>query len=260
MNWNHLTAALALLAAPLSAQTRTLAVGSVSLRAAKITASATNLCSVFFEVSGLRTTGSGDIVPANVRQWMDTTAYIARAAPPREKGEQLDYRWSIGRLGVSRSVNDRMDSLSLLFGGTAIPATADELPKLFRLVESAATRTLQMSSGDPSCRSAAYLDSVAANSHYADSVRAALPNYPPTPTEMFLPPLPVPAALRGVTVKVEWDIDESGKVLSMTFTETSDPRYNKRLADLLKTFRFRPGTLPDGTPIRMKAQLSIPLP
>ena len=86
------------------------------------------------------------------------------------------------------------------------------------------------------------------------------PNFPPTPTEMFIPPLPVPASVRGFHVLAEFDVDEKGRVLSMKFTETKDRGYNRRLADILKSFRFRPGTRPDGTPIRMKAQVEIDLP
>jgi protein TonB len=86
------------------------------------------------------------------------------------------------------------------------------------------------------------------------------PNFPPQPTEMFIPPLPVPASVRGFRVIAEFDVDEKGKVLSMKFTETRDRGYNRRLQDVLKTFRFRPGHRPDGTPVRMIAQVSIDLP
>jgi hypothetical protein len=48
--------------------------------------------------------------------------------------------------------------------------------------------------------------------------------------------------------------------VGMTFTETRDRGYNRRVAEVLKGFRFRPGTTPDGTPIRMKAQVTIDLP
>ena len=85
-------------------------------------------------------------------------------------------------------------------------------------------------------------------------------NYPPTPAEMYLPPLPVPAGIRGFKVIAEFDVDEKGKVISFKFTETRDRGYNRRLQDVLKTYRFRPGTRPDGTPIRMKAQVTIDLP
>lgn len=86
------------------------------------------------------------------------------------------------------------------------------------------------------------------------------PNYPPTPTEMFIPPLPVPQAARGFHVIAEFDVDERGRVLGMTFTPTRDRGYNRRLEDVLRGFRFRPGTRPDGTPVRMKAQVTIDLP
>lgn len=80
-------------------------------------------------------------------------------------------------------------------------------------------------------------------------------NYPPTPIEMFLPPLPVPDKLKGYRLVVEFDVDEKGRVLSVAFNETSDRGYNRRLRDVFKGYRFRPGHRPDGTPIRMKGQI-----
>jgi protein TonB len=80
-------------------------------------------------------------------------------------------------------------------------------------------------------------------------------NYPPTPIEMFLPPLPVPDKLKGHRLVVEFDVDERGRVLSVNFNETSDRGYNRRLRDVFKGYRFRPGHRPDGTPIRMKGQI-----
>jgi protein TonB len=81
-------------------------------------------------------------------------------------------------------------------------------------------------------------------------------NYPPTPTEMFIPPLPYPERVRGFHLVAEYDIDETGKVLNFTFTPTRDGGYNHRLEEVLKSFKFRPGTKPDGTPVRMKAQIT----
>jgi hypothetical protein len=85
-------------------------------------------------------------------------------------------------------------------------------------------------------------------------------NYPPEPIEMFIPPFPVPESARGFRLIAEFDVDEKGKVLSMNFTETRDRGYNRRLTETLRSFRFRPGTTPQGTPIRMKAQIAIVLP
>ena len=84
-------------------------------------------------------------------------------------------------------------------------------------------------------------------------------NYPPSPIEMFIPPLPVPASVKGFHLIAEFDIDEKGKVLGMTFAETPDRGYNRRLGEVLRGYRFRPGTQPDGTPIRMKFQLIVDL-
>ena len=80
-------------------------------------------------------------------------------------------------------------------------------------------------------------------------------NYPPSPTELFIPPLPMPDKVRGFHLVAEYDVDETGKVLDFTFTPTRDGGYNKRLDEVLRSFKFRPGTKPDGTPIRMKAQI-----
>jgi protein TonB len=80
-------------------------------------------------------------------------------------------------------------------------------------------------------------------------------NFPPSPTEMFIPPLPMPDKVRGFHLVAEYDVDSTGKVVDFTFTPTRDGSYNKRLSDVLKSFKFRPGTKPDGTPIRMKAQI-----
>lgn len=84
-------------------------------------------------------------------------------------------------------------------------------------------------------------------------------NYPPAPIEMFIPPLPVPGSVKGFHLIAEFDVDEKGRVMSMTFGETPDRGYNRRLAEVLRGYRFRPGTRPDGTPVRMKFQLVVDL-
>ena len=84
-------------------------------------------------------------------------------------------------------------------------------------------------------------------------------NYPPSPIEMFIPPFPVPESVKGFHLIAEYDVDEAGKVLSMKFNETRDRGYNRRLAEVLRAYRFRPGTRPDGTPIRMKTQVIVDL-
>jgi protein TonB len=80
-------------------------------------------------------------------------------------------------------------------------------------------------------------------------------NYPPTAIELFIPPLPFPSKLRGFHLVAEFDVDETGKVLGFVHNPTGDRGYDKRLDEVLKATRFRPGTTPDGKPIRMKAQI-----
>jgi hypothetical protein len=72
---------------------------------------------------------------------------------------------------------------------------------------------------------------------------------------MFLPPMPIPDRLHGFRMVAEFDVDETGRVVSFTFTETRDGSYNRKLRDVLRSIRFRPGSRPDGTPVRMKAQI-----
>lgn len=80
-------------------------------------------------------------------------------------------------------------------------------------------------------------------------------NYPPQPIEFFLPPLPPPASVRGFRFIAEFDVDSTGRVLDYKFSETRDGNYNRRIASVLRSMRFRPGTGPNGMPLRMKAQV-----
>ena len=80
-------------------------------------------------------------------------------------------------------------------------------------------------------------------------------NYPPQPIEFFLPPLPPPGSVRGFRFIAEFDVDSTGRVVDFKFTETRDGDYNRRIASVLRSMRFRPGTRPDGSPLRMKAQV-----
>lgn len=82
--------------------------------------------------------------------------------------------------------------------------------------------------------------------------------YPPSPTELFLPPLPVPNKAKG-TVVVEFDVDSTGKVLDLQFTQTKDGSYNRKLREAFASIRFRPAVNASGIPVRGKAQLTYSL-
>ena len=82
--------------------------------------------------------------------------------------------------------------------------------------------------------------------------------YPPAPTELFLPPIPVPSKARGVVVVV-FDVDETGKVLDLQFTQTRDGAYNRKLREALQSIRFRPAVNAAGVPVRAKTEITYSL-
>jgi periplasmic protein TonB len=83
--------------------------------------------------------------------------------------------------------------------------------------------------------------------------------HPPTMTELFIPPLPLPKSVKGSEVLAEFDVDSTGRVISYHFTPTKDRGYDKKLDEVLKGFRFRPGTTMQGVPVRAKAQITLSL-
>ncbi|MEO6591136.1 MAG: hypothetical protein ABIO52_02330 [Gemmatimonadaceae bacterium] len=75
-------------------------------------------------------------------------------------------------------------------------------------------------------------------------------NYPPTPTQFFLPPLPAPSSLKGYHLIAYFDVDEKGNAKLLGFNQSRDGGYNRKLRDVLQSLRFRPGVRADGTPVR----------
>ena len=66
-------------------------------------------------------------------------------------------------------------------------------------------------------------------------------NYPPSPTELFIPPLPMPDKVRGFHLVAEYDVDSTGKVVDFKFTPTRDGGYNKRLDEVLRELQVPSG-------------------
>ena len=79
--------------------------------------------------------------------------------------------------------------------------------------------------------------------------------YPPTPTELFIPPMPPPSKIKGFELVAEFDVDSTGKVIAYEFTKTKDSAYNKKLDDILGSVRFRPGVNGLGVAVRAKTQI-----
>lgn len=82
-------------------------------------------------------------------------------------------------------------------------------------------------------------------------------DYPPTVRDLFIPPMPAPSAVKGFHMKAFFDVDEKGNAKLLGFNPTRDGDYNKRVADVLKSMRFRPGVRADGTPMRDTAEIEI---
>jgi periplasmic protein TonB len=82
-------------------------------------------------------------------------------------------------------------------------------------------------------------------------------DYPPTVRDLFIPPMPAPSAVKGFHMKAFFDVDEKGNAKLLGFNPTRDGDYNKRVAEVLKSMRFRPGVHADGTPMRDTAEIEI---
>ena len=79
--------------------------------------------------------------------------------------------------------------------------------------------------------------------------------YPPTPTELFIPPMPPPSKIKGFELIAQFDVDSTGHVLSYDFNRTKDSGYNQKLESILKSVRFRPGVNGLGVAVRAKTQI-----
>lgn len=75
-------------------------------------------------------------------------------------------------------------------------------------------------------------------------------NHPPTPTQVFLPPLPAPPRIKPYHLIAWFDVDERGNARLLSFNPSRDGSYNRRLRDVLLSLRFRPGVTADGVPVR----------
>lgn len=74
--------------------------------------------------------------------------------------------------------------------------------------------------------------------------------HPPTPIQVFLPPVPAPDKIKPFRLIAYFEVDASGKSRLLRFTESSDRGYNRELRSRLEAMRFRPAVRPDGTPVK----------
>ncbi|MGI8496957.1 MAG: hypothetical protein ACR2OG_05160 [Gemmatimonadaceae bacterium] len=84
--------------------------------------------------------------------------------------------------------------------------------------------------------------------------------YPPTTTQVFIPPLPAPERIKPYRLVATFDVDSTGKVLRVDFNQSRDGSYNRQLRERLDQTRFRPATRWDGSPVRATAQITYDFP
>lgn len=74
--------------------------------------------------------------------------------------------------------------------------------------------------------------------------------YPPTPTTLATPPLPVPGRVKGHEFVVVFEVDSLGNSKVLQWNRSSDNGYNQRFERMLRDFRFRPAVrAEDGRPV-----------
>lgn len=82
--------------------------------------------------------------------------------------------------------------------------------------------------------------------------------YPPTPRALFVPPNGTPKRLRGKTIVIELEVDETGKVLTAEFSPRSgDGGYDEQFLTSLREQRFRPAVRGDGQPVKFTYRYEI---
>ena len=75
-------------------------------------------------------------------------------------------------------------------------------------------------------------------------------DYPPTLRDLFIPPLPAPSRIKPYHLIAWFDVDEKGNASLISFNQSRDGGYNRRLTEVLRSLRFRPGVRADGTQMR----------
>jgi protein TonB len=75
-------------------------------------------------------------------------------------------------------------------------------------------------------------------------------DFPPTLRDLFIPPLPAPDRIKPYHLIAWFDVDEKGNANLIGFNPSKDGGYNRRLSEVLRSLRFRPGVHADGSPMR----------
>jgi hypothetical protein len=91
--------------------------------------------------------------PTEILQGIDSATAIAAASPARAKGQRVQLAWIPLTLGFKRTITDRFDAVALTNSGHEIPILRSELLPIVKLLDSAAARTVKLSSASGNCPS-----------------------------------------------------------------------------------------------------------
>lgn len=75
-----------------------------------------------------------------------------------------------------------------------------------------------------------------------------------------MPPMPIPDKVRPLEVVALFDVDTLGNATLISFTQSRDGGYNKKLREMFTEIRFRPAVrVADGRPVRDTAKIVVTL-
>lgn len=199
----------------------------------------------------------GDFVPIFLSPdeavvWADSANRLLSASVPTPPpGEIVKYEAESGDRTPSftliREVRGRVSTYDLYFADQYIVnsalavVSATQAKSFISAVRRAASVSISMAEPAPTRPAEPPAD---------ESPEQERVDYPPTLRDLFIPPLPSPRSVRGAHLKAVFDVDQKGNATLLSFTALPDSSYSKRVGDILKTLRFRPGVMADGTPKR----------
>lgn len=74
--------------------------------------------------------------------------------------------------------------------------------------------------------------------------------YPPTVVALPILPLPIPSKVRPYKMVAQFEVDSAGNARLLTWNESRDSGYNRRIRQMLAEIRFRPAVTMDGRPVK----------
>lgn len=75
--------------------------------------------------------------------------------------------------------------------------------------------------------------------------------YPPTVTNLAILPIPVPSRVKPYKLTACFEVDEKGNAKLVSWNQSKDGDYNKKIKAMLDEVRFRPAVGPDGAPVKV---------